>query len=258
MIVTAVQLDIVWEDKPATFARVRRLLEASRPEAGALVVLPEMFSTGFSMNVAGIHEGAERPAEGFLKSLAREFEVCALGGVVNVGPDGRGLNQALAFAPDGTELVRYDKIHPFTLGEEGKHYSAGESVRLFEWERMSVAPFVCYDLRFPELFRAAARRRAQLMVVIANWPLPREAHWVTLLQARAIENQAYVVGVNRCGKDPKHAYFGRSLVVDPQGNILVDAGRGECTLSAAIDAGVVESWRQSFPALRDMRYSTTL
>jgi predicted amidohydrolase len=258
MIVTAVQVDIVWEDKPATFARVRRLLEARRPEPGALVVLPEMFSTGFSMNVAGIHERVERPAEGFLKSLAREFEVCALGGVVNIGRDGRGLNQALAFAPDGTELVRYDKIHPFTLGEEGKHYSAGESVRLFDWQDMSVAPFVCYDLRFPELFRAAARRAAQLMVVIANWPLPRESHWVTLLQARAIENQAYVVGVNRCGKDPKHTYFGRSLVVDPQGNILGDAGNHECALSATIDPQVVESWRQTFPALRDMRDSTTL
>ena len=253
MNVVAVQLDIAWEDKPASFARVRRLLEANRPRPGALVVLPEMFSTGFSMNVAGIHEGTDRPAEAFLKDLAREFNVCALGGVVNVGPDGRGLNQALAFAPDGRELVRYDKIHPFTLGEEGKHYTGGQSVRLFDWQNVSVTPFVCYDLRFPELFRAAARFKAQLMAVIANWPYPRDGHWVTLLQARAIENQAYVVGVNRCGADPKHAYPGRSLIVDPHGKIIADAGKPECVISAEIDPQIVETWRRDFPALQDMK-----
>ena len=253
MNVTAVQLDIAWEDKPATFARARRLLEKQPPEPDSLLILPEMFSTGFSMNVAGVNEGADRPAEAFLKSLAREFNVCALGGVVNVGPDGRGLNQALAFAPDGKELVRYDKIHPFTLGEEGKHYTAGQAVRLFDWQNMSVAPFVCYDLRFPELFRAAARRKAQLMVVIANWPLPRESHWVTLLQARAIENQAYFVGANRCGKDPKHTYFGRSLIVDPHGNIVTDAGSAQGLITANVDPQVVDSWRRDFPALQDMK-----
>ena len=248
-----VQLDIVWEDKAATFARVRRLLEAQRPQAGALLVLPEMFSTGFSMNVAKIQEGSERAAEAFLRFLAREFNVYVLGGVVNVGADGRGRNQALAFGPDGSELVRYDKIHPFTLGEEGKHYTGGDAVHLFKWDTISVAPFVCYDLRFPEVFRSAARRKAQLLAVIANWPLPRESHWVTLLQARAIENQAYVIGVNRCGEDPKHTYFGRSMIVDPHGKIIADAGHGEGLVSADVDPQVVESWRRDFPALLDMK-----
>ncbi|MDB5322297.1 MAG: hypothetical protein JWN40_3928 [Phycisphaerales bacterium] len=253
MKVIGVQLDIVWEDKPATFDRVRRLLEAQRPEAGALLVLPEMFSTGFSMNVAAIHEATDRPAEAFLRSLARDHKLYVLGGVVNLGPDGRGRNQALAFAPDGRELVRYDKIHPFTLGEEGKHYTGGDAIRLFDWESMSVAPFVCYDLRFPEVFRAAARHKARLLAVIANWPYPRESHWVTLLQARAIENQAYVIGVNRCGKDPKYAYFGRSMIVDPHSNILADAGNDEGLVTADIDPQVVENWRRDFPALLDMK-----
>jgi omega-amidase len=248
-----VQLDIVWENKPATFDRVRRLLDAHKPQPGALLVLPEMFSTGFSMDVATIHEGSDRPAEQFLQSLAREFSVYTLGGVVNLGPDGRGRNQALAFAPDGHELVRYDKIHPFTLGEEGKHYTAGDTIQLFNWESMSVSPFVCYDLRFPEIFRAAVRRKAQLLAVIANWPYPRESHWVTLLQARAIENQAYVIGVNRCGKDPKYTYFGRSLIVDPHGTILADAGHTEGLVTAEVDAQIVNTWRRDFPALADMK-----
>jgi len=145
-----VQHEIVWEDKPATCARVRRLIDAARPTAGGLVVLPEMFSTGFSMNVEAIREGDERIAEQFLAEMAREFGVYVLGGVVNLGPDGRGRNQALGFGPDGREVVRYDKIHPFTLGEEATHYTAGEGLRYFEWAGMTVCPQVCYDLRFPE------------------------------------------------------------------------------------------------------------
>src|SRR5439155_19661114 len=105
--------DTVWEDKPATFDRVRKLLAASKPEAGSLLVLPEMFSTGFSMNVAGIQEGSKRAAEQFMETLAREMGIFVLGGVVNLGSDGRGRNQALAYSPQGREIARYDKIQPF-------------------------------------------------------------------------------------------------------------------------------------------------
>lgn len=248
-----VQLDIAWEDKPTTFQRVRQLLTSQPPQPGALLVLPEMFSTGFSMEVSRIQEGEARTAEQFLKSLATEYKIYALGGVVNIGADHRGRNQALAYAPDGREIVRYDKMHPFTLGEEANHYTAGDAIRLFDWSGLCVAPFVCYDLRFPEIFRTAARQKAQLLAVIANWPYPREAHWTTLLQARAIENQAYVIGVNRCGADPKYRYFGRSLIVDPHGNILAGAGNHQCLITADIDPQIVENWRRDFPALRDMK-----
>lgn len=253
-----VQLDSVWEDKAATFDRVRRLVDASRPEAGSLLVLPEMFSTGFSMNVAGIQEGSKRAAEQFMESLARQWGIFVLGGVVNLGPDGRGRNQALAYSPQGREIVRYDKMQPFSLGGEMKHYSPGDSIKQFDWQQMRVAPFICYDLRFPELFRDAVNTQpsgapAQLMAVIASWPFPRDAHWTILLQARAIENQAYVIGVNRCGKDPNHTYPGRSLIIDPQGKILVDAGDSEKIIAADIDPTIVENWRRDFPALADRR-----
>jgi predicted amidohydrolase len=253
-----VQLDTVWEDKAATFDRVRRLLSASKPPPDSLLVLPEMFSTGFSLNVAGIQEGSKRAAEQFMESIAREYGICVLGGVVNLGPDGRGRNQALAYSPQGREIVRYDKMQPFTLGEEGKHYTAGNSIKHFDWQGVTIAPFVCYDLRFPELFRSAMKPtaggpRAQLFVVIANWPYPRELHWTALLQARAIENQAYVIGVNRSGVDPKYKYFGRSMVIDPHGKILVDAGNSEKVISADIDSTTVDAWRRDFPALADMK-----
>jgi len=116
-----------------------------------------------------------------------------------------------------------------------------------------VAPFVCYDLRFPEVFRIAAARGAQLLAVIANWPSAREAHWLTLLRARAIENQAYVAGVNRCGEDPRLRYTGRSVIIDPRGEVLADAGSDEAVITADIDLADLEEYRRSFPALADMR-----
>jgi predicted amidohydrolase len=120
-------------------------------------------------------------------------------------------------------------------------------------EEFAVAPFICYDLRFPELFRAALDHGADLMVVIANWPIARVDHWTTLLKARAIENQCYVLGVNRCGHDPSFIYPGKSAVFDPQGRCLAEAGAAAEIISATLDANLVRDWRRAFPALRDRR-----
>ena len=253
MRVALVQLDLVWEEKRANHAKVRALLEKAGPSPGTLVVLPEMFSTGFSMEAERIAEGKERLTERFLETLARDFGVAVLGGVVNLGAEGRGRNQALAIGRDGAPLARYAKIHPFSFGEETKHYTGGSEIALFDHDGFKVAPFVCYDLRFPEIFRAAVKRGAQLYVVIANWPEPREAHWLALLKARAIENQAYVVGVNRCGRDPKLAYSGRSQVIGPRGDVLADAGTAEGVTIAEIDLAPLLEWRRAFPALADMK-----
>ncbi|HXX93798.1 MAG TPA: carbon-nitrogen family hydrolase, partial [Planctomycetota bacterium] len=242
-----VQLDLVWEDKAANHARVRSLVERSGVPRGSLLVLPEMFSTGFSMRAEAIAEPAGGPTEQFLASLAREFGLAVVGGVVTLGPDGRGRNQALAIGPDGRALGRYSKIHPFSFGEETRHYTGGSEIVLFDHGGFKVAPFVCYDLRFPEVFRAAVVRGAELYVVIANWPEPREAHWRALLQARAIENQAYVVGVNRTGRDPKLAYGGRSQVIGPKGEILADLGSREGVTVIEIDRAPLEEWRRVFP-----------
>jgi predicted amidohydrolase len=253
MRIGCVQFDIVWENKAANYAKVQRLLAEAKMPPGSLALLPEMFSTGFSMNVAAVCEGSPPETEMFLARAAREFGIYLLAGVVNRTPDGRGRNEAVAFSPEGKEIARYGKMQPFSLGGESKHYVAGEAIVTFAWQNMSAAPFVCYDLRFPELFRAAVRRGAQLFLVIANWPVARIEHWVTLLQARAIENQAYVAGVNRCGKDPKLAYTGRSLIINPHGEILADAGGTEGIISAEVDVEALLKWRAAFPALQDMR-----
>src|SRR4051812_3292289 len=177
------QHDIVWENKPANHAKVRMLLTAANIPHGSLVLLPELFSTGFSMNVHGICEGKECETEKFLVELAQELNATVLGGAVVTGPDGRGRNQAIVFSPEGKELGRYSKMQPFSLGGELQHYTPGEEIVTFTWGGFSVAPFICYDLRFPELFRAAARRGAQFITVCARRYVPRIQHSITLLHA---------------------------------------------------------------------------
>lgn len=252
--VYAVQFDIVWENKAANFRKVEALVEAAEPAPGSLVVLPEMFACGFSMNLAVTRQCAEREDEAFLSGLARKHGVFVAGGVVSCGTGEMGRNEAVVFSPEGNVVARYTKIHPFSLGGESKGHEAGTEIVTFEWGGFVVAPFVCYDLRFPEIFRAAARKGANLFLVIALWPVKRQQHWLTLLQARAIENQAYAVGVNRVGREPELLYAGRSVVVDPHGVIIADAGEREHILPATIEPEIVHAWRRDFPALRDAHW----
>ncbi len=248
------QFDIAWEDKAKNHTRVDALLNGSAELCrGALIVLPEMFSTGFSMNIAQIREGEERASERYLRRTAQRFKSTIMAGVVNADADGKGRNEAVVIGPDGVEITRYTKMQPFTLSGEMACYAPGTEIKLFDCQGMRVAPFVCYDLRFPELFRHATQLGAQLIIDIANWPITRIDHWVTLLRARAIENQAYVVGVNRVGRDPKYVHNGRSLIVNPHGEIIADAGNGECVIGAELDPQVVVNWRRDFPALGDIR-----
>lgn len=254
MNVIALQLDIAWENKPANFEKVRRLLAQASPEKDSLVVLPEMFATGFSMNVDAIAEAYGGETEQFLAGVAKEFGIHLIAGAAMRGRDGKARNKALVFSPEGKLIAFYAKMHPFTPGGEAEHYTAGEQPVAFRWRDCTVSPFVCYDLRFPEIFReAAAAHRPELFVVIANWPEKRIQHWVRLLQARAIENQAYVVGVNRVGSDPYFTYTGRSMIIDPQGEILADADGREDFIQAKLDLSNLNKYRAGLPFLADMR-----
>jgi len=251
--IVACQLDTVWEDKPANHRRAGEMLAAANVQPGALVVLPEMFATGFSMHVDVIAEAADGPTHTFLAELARSLEACVIGGVVTRAADVRGRNEAVAFDPSGRLLARYCKMHPFSYAGEAKHYEAGADVVTLAWNEFTVAPLVCYDLRFPEVFRLAVRRGAEVLAVVANWPQPREAHWLALLRARAIENQCYVVGVNRVGADPHVHYSGRSLIVGPRGETLAEADDRPQVLAADIQRAPLLEYRRGFPALSDMR-----
>lgn len=253
MQIAAVQFDVAWESRQANFRRVRELIDAADVQPGGLIVLCEMFATGYTMNVAAAAEDPDGPTRQFATELATRTETCVVAGVVCRAGDGRGLNQAIAVEPGGRLLARYAKMHPFGFAGETDHYAAGWEVVTFNWGGLTVCPAICYDLRFPELFRAGARRGADLFVVPANWPAARRDHWRTLLRARAIENQAYVVGVNRCGADPNVSYAGESMIIGPRGEILADAGPDEGVIRANADVEALAAWRQEFPALRDVR-----
>ncbi len=254
MNVIALQLEVAWENKEANFAKVRQLLTEAAPAKDSLVVLPEMFATGFSMNAEGIAEPYGGPTEQILTEAAREFGVWLVAGAAMRGRDGRARNKALVFSSSGELIAFYATMQPFTPGGEPEYYVAGERPVAFRWGDCTVSPFICYDLRFPEIFRAsAARHQPELFAVIANFPAKRIQHWVRLLQARAIENQAYVVGANRVGSDPYYTYAGRSLIVDPQGEILADAGEREGSIRAELDLTGLRKYREGLPFLADLR-----
>jgi predicted amidohydrolase len=247
------QLDTVWESKAENFKRIESLLSRRKISRGALVILPEMFATGFSMDSEAIAEDEGGPTDRFLRKLARDNGIFVLGGLARRAPRGLIVNEAICIAPSGRRISRYAKLHLFSPGDESLHYSSGAAVTVFRLGDFKMAAFICYDLRFPEIFRMAAQLGAEALVVIANWPAQRHSHWRTLLCARAIENQAYAIGVNRCGKDPKLGYRGGSLVVNPWGKIVVEGGRREAIISAKLDLAVVNQVRRNFPILRDAR-----
>ena len=252
--VFALQFDIAWENPPANFAKVRSLLATAAPETGALVALPELFATGFSMNTPVVVERRGGATEQFLADLASRYGITVVGGVAIQEDNGKCRNQAVAFSPSGERICEYTKMRPFTPGREHEHYVAGERPVVFAWGDCSVSSFICYDLRFPELFRMAVQSaQPGLFVVIANFPAKRITDWVRLLQARAIENQAYVVGVNRIGDDPFYHYNGRSLIINPQGEVLVDAGASEDVIQADLDLDQLAKYRAGLPFLKDLR-----
>jgi predicted amidohydrolase/predicted O-methyltransferase YrrM len=252
MQVYLVQLDSAWEDKAASFARTQRLLDAANISPGSLIVLPEMFATGFSMNPA-IWENQRGDTFAFLAREAQQRKCHIVAGVATFGMQGKGQNESLVVGPDGNEVDRYCKMQPFTLGGERDCFHIGEQPRMFAWNDWRVGHFVCYDLRFPEVFRPLAREGVELITVIANWPAAREEHWLALLTARAIENQCYVVGVNRCGSDPKLSYVGHSMIVAPSGKTIARAGEGEEVLAADLDLEELRAYRRKLPFLGDLR-----
>ena len=259
MKVAAVQHDVVWEDGPATRRRLEPLIGQAAAGGGRLVVLTEMFPTGFSMDPARVAEPEAGPTTDFLLRRSAAEGVW-LGGSVAIWPAGtepaapgaRAVNRFLLAGPDGS-LARYDKLHPFSYAGEHDHYAAGtERGTVVDVDGLRVAPFVCYDLRFGDEFWDLAPV-VDCYVVVANWPAARRAHWQALLVARAIENQAYVVGVNRVGEGGGVAYAGDSRVVAPSGEVLAGAAEIETVLLADVDPRVVADTRARYPFLADRR-----
>jgi predicted amidohydrolase len=256
MRVAAIQHDIVWEDRDATLAHVGPQVARAAATGARLVMLTEMFATGFSMRTHLTAEAIDGPTVTWMHEQAQRHDVWLAGSLALAPPAGsteeRPTNSLLLVGADGT-VHRYAKIHPFSYGGEHERFRGGQDSVVVDVEGVRLGLSVCYDLRFADLYwDRAAEVDAELLV--ANWPAPRRHHWRTLLDARAVENQCYVVAANRVGRGGNELdYAGDSRIVDPGGEVLAASAGAETILTAEIDPQVVAETRERFPFALDRR-----
>lgn len=246
--IALVQADLHWEDVTANLASFEEKL-AALPGPADVIVLPEMFNTGFTMNTV-LAEPMNLTTTRWMKQIARQYDALVVGSfAVNEG--GSFFNRLLCVRPDGT-YAKSDKRHLFTMGQESRHYTAGNVRLTVEWRGWKLCPLVCYDLRFPVWSRNLKSDPYDILLYVANWPTRRAHAWSALLQARAIENQCYVVGVNRVGADENGLeYRGDSAALDYLGEPMALLASQETEKIVHISKADLAAYRRNFPALAD-------
>jgi len=245
--VTVVQTDIFWEEPERNIARFDEVI--GRIKDTHLVILPEMFTTGFSMEAHRLAQTMHGSSVQWLREKSRQRKIDITGSII-IEEKGRYYNRLVWAKPDG-DIFTYDKKHLFRISGEEKVYSAGDSRLTVEIDGWKLRPFICYDLRFP-LWTRNFGNEYDVAIFIANWPEKRSAHWRLLLQARAVENLSYVVGVNRVGTDGGRFYHsGDSSIIDPRGEILFRKSHEECIHTEALSSDQLEAYRASFPFWMD-------
>lgn len=247
----AIQFNVKQGDVDANLAYVREAIPRAAGQGANLAVLPEMWSSGFSYR--DLNELALRT-----QGIAEEMlELSARHKLVIVGsmpePNGDKVFNTVYVADNGTLAGVYRKIHLFSLLGEDRAFSGGDSWLLAETSIGRIGVIICYDLRFPELSRRLAVEGAQVICVPAQWPKPRQEHWRTLLRARAIENQLFVVACNACGTIGKLDFFGMSMIIDPKGELLGEAGESEGEIIAPLDLQAMADWRAQIPCFEDRK-----
>ena len=248
--VTLLQTALAWHDPAANRAAfAERLAQVSIPTD--LIVLPEMFSTGFSMEAAALAEPLHGPTLAWMQATAATHDAVVTGSLIIRAADGAYHNRLLWVRPDGS-LSWYDKRHLFTFAGEHHHYTPGTTRLVETWRGWRICPLVCYDLRFPVWSRNDPANPYDLLLYVANWPAARRTAWNVLLRARALENVAYCLGLNRVGTDGLgHEYAGESAVVDMRGEYLVQAGSQAVCITRTLHRDALWAFREAFPALAD-------
>ena len=246
--ISLIQPNIVWEDKKANLLQYEKAIE-SITDKKEVVILPEMFSTGFSMAPERLAETMEGPAVSWMKEMSRKHR-CIITGSLIIEENGHYYNRLIWMQPDGN-FGTYDKRHLFGYAKENDHYSRGEKRLIAQVKGYRICLQVCYDLRFPVWARNQGNEY-DVLVYVANWPERRSLAWKTLLQARAIENLSYVIGVNRVGEDGNGIYHsGDSSVFGPTGEMIWQQAHDAVVHSFTIEKEVVENTRNHFPFLDD-------
>ncbi|MFD0694767.1 carbon-nitrogen family hydrolase [Paenibacillus sp. GCM10027628] len=254
--IALIQMDIAIGEPDANYTRLEALLNeaVSADVKPDVIVFPEMWNTGYALTE--IHDLADRDGtrtKAFLNEFARKHNVNIIGGSIADKRGDQVLNTVYAFDRQGREIAEYSKIHLFRLMDEEKFLQSGDQLGRFELEGVPAGAMICYDIRFPELARKLALDGARILFVPAEWPHPRLHHWRTLLMARAIENQMYVVSCNRVGTSSTTDFFGHSMVIDPWGEVLVEGDESETILRATIDLSEVVRVRGKIPVFEDRR-----
>jgi len=252
--ISLAQMDIALGQPQVNLAKVQEWTAEAKRRGSDMVLFPELWSTGYDLENA--EQYATRLDEGLfteLAALARENAIHICGSLLSVQDDGCYHNTAPLFSPAGKRLGHYSKIHLFRLMAEEKYLAAGQATPVFDlpWGKSAIA--ICYDLRFPELFRRYALAGARIIFLPAEWPYPRLEHWRALLQARAIENQLFIAACNRVGESKGERFFGHSAIYDPWGRLVIEASDTEALLTVSVDMALVEKVRQTIPIFADRR-----
>lgn len=256
MKVALIQMDVAAGRPERNFERAAALLEKAAAEKPDLIILPEMWNAGYDWSK--VDEAADvdgRQTRQLLSSVARRHGVTIIGGSIlyRDSQTGRTFNTMLVMDADGQEVARYDKIHLFRRMDEHRYLSAGHAFRTFAVQGVTVGVMICYDLRFPQLSRKLAYMGAHVLVNVAQWPTSRLTHWQVLLRARAIENQVFMIGVNRVGESLGTPFPGSSMVIDPFGEVLLAGGEQEQIYTVRLDLQRVEQMRKKIPVFQDER-----
>ncbi|KPK86370.1 MAG: amidohydrolase [Bacteroides sp. SM23_62_1] len=246
--ITLIQSDIIWENPSANLRLLADRIENSKSSTD-LIILPELFTTGFTMNVSSLAEEISGVSVEWMKKLSRSMKVCLTGSLL-IKEQNCYFNRLIWMKPTGHYLT-YDKRHLFRMGEEHLNYSAGKNKLIVRLKKWNIRPLICYDLRFPVWSRNVSDY--DLLIYTANWPSSRQSVWETLLKARAIENQCYVIGLNRIGKDGMSInYSGDSMVIDYTGNIIRQLpANTSVSETVKLDFKKLLEFRKKFPAYLD-------
>jgi omega-amidase len=245
---TIIQTELAWEDIESNLAAFDDKINAIQDNTH-LIVLPEMFTTGFTMNPGDLAQNMNGSSVKWLREKSRQKNADIVGSII-IADNGKFFNRLIWAKPQG-EVFTYDKRHLFRMAGEEKVYSAGRQNITVELRGWRIRPFICYDLRFP-VWTRNIENRYDAAIFIANWPERRSVHWKLLLQARAVENQCYVIGVNRVGIDGNgHTYSGDSSIIDPLGNIIFHKKNETITHTVDLSCETLQNARESFPVWMD-------
>ena len=247
------QMTSIWNDPKKTLEKAGRFVKHAAASGADLICFPEQFATGWDPRSDSHTEDTRGSIVSELVNLARENTIGILGSIRERN-DPHPKNTAVAIGPDGSILTTYAKIHLFSPCGEEKYFSPGSELGIFRIGQLTCGIAICYDLRFPELFRLYAQNNVQAVFVPAAWPASRMKHWELFITARACENQIYVIGINTTGKTPVDSYTGSSMTVDPAGTVVSRAHDAEELLFSDLDPALVAATRSSFPVTRDCRH----